>query len=222
MYALTDDGRLHALWVSNGEEPDPGTAFIPPNAHAEGLIAYDGVAYVGTADGCGGVGNGVWALDLTTKEVKRWKAAAGAVSGTAGPAVKPDGTLIAAGGGGELVALAPHTLRPLGKYKADASYASSPVIFDMNGKDLVAIVTSDGRLHLLRFHAEWPRTRSDGAFLGSWLCGGLDSLVAGSGWNPVAAGCGERPIPNGLRDWSFQRRSEERGHYRVEGGGEWR
>ena len=99
MLVLTSDGKLHSLYVSNGAEPDPPVQFVPPNAHAHGLIAYDNTAYVATANGCGGVDNGVWALDLATKKVTRWKSTGGGVAGTAGPAVGPDGTLYAAGGG---------------------------------------------------------------------------------------------------------------------------
>ena len=201
--ALTNDGKLHSLWVSNGEEPDAGVPFIPPNAHAEGLIAYDGVAYVSTTQGCSGVEDGVWAIDLTTKQVNHWKSAAGGAAGTAGPAVRPDGTLYAVGGGGELVALAAHDLHVLGSYKADGTtYSSSPVVFDLNGKDLVAVATADGRLHLLDAGLKGPALdRSEpfsnsGAAIGSvsswrdqagihWLLAPVSGApAAGAGFSP--------------------------------------
>src|SRR6185295_4233229 len=86
--ALTGDGKLHSLWVSNGNEPNPAVPFLPPNANASGLIAYGNTAYASTSNGCGGVDNGVWALDLSTKKVSHWKTAA--IAGAAGPAVRPD------------------------------------------------------------------------------------------------------------------------------------
>jgi outer membrane protein assembly factor BamB len=145
--ALTGDGKLHSLWVSNGHEPSPPLPFLPPNANASGLIAYGNTAYVATSDNCGGVDNGVWALDLHTKEVTHWKTAA--IAGTAGPAVGPDGSLFVTGGR-ELTSLAPRDLKPIAKYTTDgAGFTSSPILFDYKGKDLVAAATDDGRLHLL-------------------------------------------------------------------------
>ncbi len=145
--ALTGDGRLHSLYVSNGEEPAPPVEFLPANASAQGLIAYDTVAYAATANGCGGVEDGVWALDLAAKTVNRWKSP-GNIAGTAGPAVGPDGTLYAAAGS-EITALAVRTLEPRARYKIDgAAFTSSPVVFEFKGKDLIAVASSDGRLNL--------------------------------------------------------------------------
>jgi outer membrane protein assembly factor BamB len=147
--ALTGDGKLHSFWISNGEEPNPPVPFLPAHAHAEGLISYDNTAYVATTNGCGNVDNGVWALDLGTAKVTQWKAPRGGVAGTAGPAVRPNGTLYAAAGS-QLVALAPSTLKPVAGYNTNSAvFSSSPVVFDFNGKDLVAVASSDGRLHLL-------------------------------------------------------------------------
>lgn len=145
--ALTGDGKLHSLYVSNGEEPNQPVQFLPPNANAQGLISYENTVYAATTNGCGGVEDGVWALDLATKKVSQWKSPGG-VAGTAGPAVGPDGTLYVAAGG-ELTALAARTLEPRAGYKmTDAAFASSPVIFEFRGKDLIVVAGSDGRLHL--------------------------------------------------------------------------
>ena len=56
------------------EEPNPSVPFLPPNANATGLTLVDDVAYVTTSQGCGGVPDGVWALDMTSKTVTSWKA----------------------------------------------------------------------------------------------------------------------------------------------------
>jgi hypothetical protein len=146
--ALTSDGKLHSLYVSNGDEPNTAVQFLPPNAHALGLIAYDGVAYVSTTNNCGGVDNGVWAIDLSTKKVTKWKAT-GNVAGTAGQAAGPDGTVYVAAGK-ELTALAAKTLSPIATYKSGgADFSSSPVVFEYKGKDLIAVASNDGRLHLI-------------------------------------------------------------------------
>jgi outer membrane protein assembly factor BamB len=150
LLVLTGDGKLHSMYVSNAHEPKPAAQFVPPGANASGLIVFDDVAYVATAGGCGGTADGVWALDLSTNRVASWKSAGKIAAGTAGPAAGPDGTLYVAGGRGELAALSPRTLEHLASYKApSAEFTSSPVVFDFKGRDLIAVSTNDGRLHLL-------------------------------------------------------------------------
>jgi outer membrane protein assembly factor BamB len=149
VYALSSDGKLHAMYVSNGDEPNPAVPFLPPNANAVGLTVTDGVAYAATINGCGGAPNGVWALDLASKQVTSWKSAT-SVAGTAGPAFGPEGTLYVGTEGGELVALEPKTLKVISAYSAGApGFASSPVIFEFNSKPMVAIAAKDGSVHVL-------------------------------------------------------------------------
>jgi hypothetical protein len=146
---LTGDGKLHSLYVSNGEQPSPAVQFLPPGANAHGLISVNNVVYVATSNSCGGVDNGVWALDLATKKVDHWKAPGKGVAGTAGPAATPDGTFYATSGS-QLVSLAPRTLAQQATYNTGgAEFVSSPVIFEFKGKELVAAATNDGKLHVL-------------------------------------------------------------------------
>src|SRR5437867_3324444 len=64
VYALTSDGMLQSIYVSNGADAEQPVKFLPANANARGLIVVDNVAYCSTTQGCGGVANGIWALDL--------------------------------------------------------------------------------------------------------------------------------------------------------------
>jgi outer membrane protein assembly factor BamB len=152
VYALSGDGMLHSLHLSNGADYEPPIKFLPPNANANGLIVVENLAYAVTEGGCGGVANGVWALDLVTKQVATWKAN---VSGLAGPAFGGDGTLyVATGSGGDspnsLVALEAGTLKVKGWYSAgNQEFSATPVIFEYKGKTLIAAPTKDGRVHLL-------------------------------------------------------------------------
>lgn len=149
VYALSSDGFLHAMYVSNGEEPAPPAPFLPANAQARGLIVVDGVAYAATAEGCGGAPNAVWALDLASQQVQSWRSDGG-IAGSAGPAFGPDGTLYVATSQGELVFLEPKTLKLKNSYRAaEAGFASSPVVFEYNNKTLLAVADKGGRLHLL-------------------------------------------------------------------------
>jgi outer membrane protein assembly factor BamB len=147
VHALTSDGKFHSLYVSNGEEPDPPIQFLPPNANALGLIVFDKTAYVATVNGCSDVENGVWALNLDSRKVTHWKSSS--VVGSAGFAVGPDGTLYVAAGGGVLVALEPSTLAVKSSYRSEKEFTASPVVFEYRGKDLIAVTTSDGRMHLV-------------------------------------------------------------------------
>src|SRR5262245_7293614 len=151
IYALASDGMLHAMHLSNGEDFQPPIKFLPPGANANGLIVVDGVAYVATEEGCGGVANGVWALDLETKQVTNWKAN---VVGTAGPAFGSDGTLyVATRSGGEssssIVALEAKTLRVKWRYLGKREFSSTPVIFEYKGKAMLVAAAVDGSMRLL-------------------------------------------------------------------------
>ena len=182
--AITSDGKFHALYVSNGEEPNPPVDFLPPNANAIGLIVFDNTAYVATVNGCGGVENGLWALNLGTKKVSHWKSN----DGPAGFAAGPDGTLFVSAGS-EVVALEPGTLMMKGSYKAGGRLTSPPVVFDYKGKDLIAVTSGDGQLHVLDSEAmgKQPSSKTTvatpvGGALASW------QDAAGTRWILAPAG----------------------------------
>ncbi len=149
IYAVTSDGMLHSLYISNGVEPEPPIKFLPPNSNAQGLVVIDNIAFAATQN-CNGASSGVWALDLASKQVTSWKPASGAIAGSAGPAFGPDGTAYATTTAGELVALDPKTLAVKDTYTAlQQEFTSSPVVFPYNGRNLIAAATKDGRLHVL-------------------------------------------------------------------------
>ena len=86
-------------------------------------------------------------MDLKTAKVATWKTTNN-IAGTAGPAFGPDGTIYAAAGN-ELVALSPAALEPRAIFKSDAGeFTSSPVVFEFQGKNLVAVRNSKGRIQV--------------------------------------------------------------------------
>ncbi len=166
--AISADGMFHSLNVSNGEEPAASVPFLPPHANARGLTVIDNIAYATTSHGCGGAPNGVWALDLASKESVHW-AAAGDVAG--GPAFGPDGTVYATTNRGELVALDAKTLQPKATYRSSGqAFTTSPLVFQYKSKTMIVAATKDNRLHLVDAGsltgAAWPAAVS-GA-LASW------------------------------------------------------
>jgi outer membrane protein assembly factor BamB len=151
VFALASDGMLHSLHLSNGADYKAPAKFIPPNATASGLLVSDQFAYVATQNGCNGTANGVWAMDLESKEVKTFKAN---VVGANGMAFDADGTIfVATGSGGEkansVVALDHKTLAVKASFAAGTEFSSSPLIFSHKEKSMVAASTKDGRIHLL-------------------------------------------------------------------------
>lgn len=147
VYALSADGMLHVLYVTNGRDRVPPIPFLPANANARGLIVVDGVAYVSTRGRCGGAADGVWGLDLDSGEVNTWTSDGGAVSGSGGVAFGPDGTLYAATEDGSLVALKARSLEQLAASEP-VGFRSSPLVFDYRGADHVAAVARDGSLQV--------------------------------------------------------------------------
>jgi outer membrane protein assembly factor BamB len=196
-YAMTvaADGKLHRMWISNGNEAAAAIPFVPANANASGLIVFDDAAYVTTSAACGGAGSGVWALDIESKKVAQWKTTAKSVVGTEGPAYGPDGTVYAAAGS-ELVALSPKTLETTAVFKTSGpQFTSSPVIFEYKNRSLLAVTTDDGKLQLLDTAALAKPLAASDAFTGSKIQpGALASWQddAGTRWvlSPAAAGAG--------------------------------
>jgi hypothetical protein len=149
LYVLTGDGTLHTVFLSSGEKADDPIRFLPPGAGARGLILINSVAYAATSAACGG-SNGVSALDLAAKAVTSWTAK-GAVAGTEGPAVGPDGTLYVASGGSSpaVTALEAKTLQQKDWYGSGQDLNSSPVIFEFKDKALLAVASKDRKILLL-------------------------------------------------------------------------
>lgn len=147
VYSLTADGMLHGLYVSHGRDRFAPIPFLPANANARGLIVVDDVAYVATSNECGGVPDGVWALDLESGRVTTWRSNAGSVVGSAGVAISPDGTVYVATRNGPLVALEARSLQRKA-VSASTGFRSSPVVFDYDGRDYIAAMARDGALHV--------------------------------------------------------------------------
>ena len=149
LYAVTSDGMFHSLHASNGATQVAPIPFLPPNAHARGLIVIDDTAYVATVNGCGGVPDGVWALNLETKQVTRWASDQWSTSGMAGPAMGSDGRLYVSTTNFALVVLSPKTLGQNGSYDSlHTRFVSSPVVVDYNSQDHIAVADDQGSIHL--------------------------------------------------------------------------
>jgi len=187
VYAVAGDGMLRTMYVSNGADVEPPVRFLPPHANAVGLIVVDNVAYAETIHGCGGVPDGVWALDLNSKQVANWSAAGtatqGATRGAAGPAFGPDGTLYGTAGN-TIAALEPKSLKLRNSFAGKEEFASSPVVFPFQDKILVAAGTREGSIYLLDGGTMNVVDKTQG---GSVAKGDLSSWQDGSGTRWILA-----------------------------------
>jgi outer membrane protein assembly factor BamB len=159
VYALSSGGRLHTLGPYSGKDLARPLAFLPPGAHATGLITVNNIVYAATMNGCGGVADGVWALDLAgdAKAVKAWRTDGGSPTGP--PSFGTDGTLYVAigprstAGGGfanAVVALDAKELTVRDWFtRPDAEFVTTPVVFKAGERDLVAAAMRDGSMVLL-------------------------------------------------------------------------
>lgn len=150
VYTVSPQGELETMFVSNGMDAEPPVKFVPAGSKVQGLVVVDNVVYAETsAGGCKGTVNGLFALDLASKQVNNWTTNAPAWAG-AGPAFGPEGTIYATAGNA-FAALEPRTLRRKG-YRflfGDVEFATSPVVFALNDKTVVAAATRDGTVHFV-------------------------------------------------------------------------
>ena len=159
VFAVAPDGVLHVLGENSGIDTQKPVAFLKANAKASGLSLVGNVAYAATSGSCGGVANGLWAVDLAgdQKTVTSWESKGGAAIGA--PAFSADGTLYlsigaaptgAAGIGNAVVALEPITLTLKDSFVLSSStLASSPIVIRQGGREIVAVATRDGRVLML-------------------------------------------------------------------------
>ena len=159
VYAISSDGVLRRLGANSGKEVQQPLPFLPANARVPDVIVVDNVAYAASTNGCGGVPNGVWAMELgeDPKSATTWKT--GGASPAGPPAFSSAGILFVAIGRGSaeagsyanaIVALEPKTLTVKDWFtQPNADFTTSPVIFKHKERELVAAGTSDGRVVLL-------------------------------------------------------------------------
>ncbi len=179
---LSSDGVLHFVSPVTAKELLKPVPFLPANARATDLAWVNGIVYTATINECGGVPNGVWAIDPMADSPApiSWKSEGAGVVGP--PVFGSDGTVYAALSDGRIVALDPQTLQMKDWFtQPGAGFVSTPVVFQNRGKDYLAERSSDGRIVLL-----------DGAALG-----GADHKTA----LEVTAATGGGPVAGNLASW---------------------
>jgi outer membrane protein assembly factor BamB len=176
VYAIAGDGSVHVLNPQTGQDLSPPVKMLGPNAKVIGSVLVDGVLYAATADNCGNVPSGVWAMDLgaTAKTAVNWPTRGGSVVGHAAPTLGADGTVYVATSDGDIAALQPRTLTLKDSFTAGSPFAGAPIAFEYKGRQMIVAANKDGRLYVL-----------DGASLkgpvlqsGQFTAGASDSALA--------------------------------------------
>jgi outer membrane protein assembly factor BamB len=172
VYALASDGYLHTLDVATGDEKDPPIQMIPAvYGKAYGLNLVNNVVYTASGQGCHGVANALYAVDLKSKKAFSSSPPQGGIFGTAGPSVGNDGTIYFETGDGaydpasgklsttvQAYTSANDTLTLKDYYtpsnhawltKRDLDMNATPVVFPYQGRDLLVGSGKEGRYFLM-------------------------------------------------------------------------
>ena len=172
LYVLASDGFLHTMDLATGEDSEKAIEVLSlPYGKPYGLNLVNNVIYTITGQGCGGVPNALYAVDLATKKVTSSTPPQAGLWGVAGPAVGSDGTIYFESGDGpydastgklstsvEAFTFANDSLTLKDYYtpsnhewltRRDLDMNSSPVVFPYQGRDLIVASGKEGRFFLL-------------------------------------------------------------------------
>ncbi len=172
VYALTSDGYLHSLDLATGGEKDAPIQMLPSvYGKAYGLNLMNNIVYTTTGQGCGGILNKVYAVDLTQKKAFSSAAPQGGIFGTAGPAIGTDGTVYLETGDHPYNPAAQELSTSVLAYtslndsltlkdyytpinhewltRRDLDMGVTPVVFPYQGRDLLVASGKEGRYFLM-------------------------------------------------------------------------
>ena len=166
IYVLTPDGMLHEQVMTTGADFAPPVKFLPAaDASTFSLNFEDRMIYAATVHGCGGVPNGLWAINLASPDytVASYSSRQVRLLALSGPVITPDGnSLVVTSAGtsdsssgvyaGSVVSVA-KDMKVADWYTPAGGMAShgsvSPVTFTYKEKQLVVTPGKDGSLALL-------------------------------------------------------------------------
>jgi outer membrane protein assembly factor BamB len=172
VYVLASDGYLHTIGLGTGDEPEAAIQVLPIiYGKPYGLNLVNNVIYTITGQGCNGVPNALYAVNLATKKVTMSTPPQAGLWGVAGPAVGSDGTIYFESGDGaydattgrlptsvQAFTFANDTLTLKDYYtpsnyewltRRDLDMNSSPVLFPYEGRDIIVASGKEGRFFLL-------------------------------------------------------------------------
>ncbi len=161
VFAVSSDGKLHKLNTSDGSDLSAPLDFLPPGTKASPLTIHDGTIYATSQSGCAAASSGIWAIDLTVAEPHAvsytWQGSS--APGLGGPAFGMDGTVYLQTAPGAILSFTANDLKLKNTFTLPSAEAApkaasmlnvpTPVVFPIEGRDLVVTSTGDGRLIVL-------------------------------------------------------------------------
>jgi outer membrane protein assembly factor BamB len=171
LYVLASDGYLHILDLAAGGEGDPIQVLPLPYGKPYGLNLVNNVIYTVTGQGCGGVPNALYAVNLANRKLTISSPPQAGLWGTAGPAIDSEGTIYFASGDGpydasagklstsvEAFTFANDQLTLKDYYspsnhvwltRRDLDMNATPVVFPYQGRPFLVASGKEGRYFLL-------------------------------------------------------------------------
>jgi outer membrane protein assembly factor BamB len=175
IYAISTDGRLHALDLATGKEKYRSQQWVPAFAKTWSLNRIGDVLYTPISQNCGDTVSGVTSIDVSDPEnfvIRVWRSTpeyGAGVWGRAGVAIGKDGGIYAGTGdapynpglrifGNTMFRLDPDTLKLVDYYtpanweyvwKRDFDITASAVVLDYKGREYVIIGGKEGVLYLM-------------------------------------------------------------------------
>jgi outer membrane protein assembly factor BamB len=172
LYVLTSDGYLRTMDLATGAESDPPIQVLPlPYGKPYGLNLVNNVVYTVTGQGCGGVPNALYAVNLENKKLTVSSPPQAGLWGTAGAAVGSDGIVYFESGDGPYDAAAGKLSTSVEAFtfsndqltlkdyysptnhvwltRRDLDMNVTPVVFPYKGRDFVVASGKEGRYFLL-------------------------------------------------------------------------
>src|SRR5579863_582634 len=172
LYVLASDGYLHIMDLTSGEESDsPIQVLSRPYGKPYGLNMVGNVIYTATGQGCGGVNNALYAIDLENRKVTESSPPQAGLWGVAGAAVGQDGTIYFESGDGPYDPAAGKLATSVQAFtfsddrlilkdyytpsnhvwltRRDLDMNVTPVVFPYKGRDVLVGSGKEGRYFLL-------------------------------------------------------------------------
>ncbi len=172
LYVLASDGYMHTMDLATGDETEAAIQVLPlPYGKPYGLNMVNDVIYTVTGQGCGGVPNALYAVDLKTRKVANSNPPQAGLWGVAGPALGSDGTVYFSSGDGAYdsstgalsTSVEAFTYKSgavtLKDYYTPSNYEwltrrdldmnASPVVFPYKGQDVIVASGKEGRFFLM-------------------------------------------------------------------------
>jgi outer membrane protein assembly factor BamB len=172
LYVLASDGYMHTMDLATGDEGDPAIQVLAmPYGKPYGLNLVNNVIYTITGQGCGGVPNALYAIDLANRKVIESTPPQAGLWGVAGAAVGSDGTIYFESGDGPFDAATGKLSTSVEAFtfsndqltlkdyyapsnhewltRRDLDMNITPVVFPYKGRDVLAGSGKEGRYFLM-------------------------------------------------------------------------